>query len=256
MKYLIVICLVLFSGCGPLKFLSDFDDEIAGTPIRPLEQPVPDHSELPTPAEAAKIEKPKGLYTFSSVGFYSRGKLWSYWKVEANQFWDVRQRTSEKKMNYANILLWEDMNKAATIYYILQPRANRLEIWDISPEFGGNRGGHVSHQNGLDVDVKLPLLTESKGSSFDNIDLYRAWDLAVAFVATGNINRIFTDKKYKDFFCARKRDLETAEPLRTETLRALRPWPNHDDHFHFRFKCPVGEKLCVDQTAVPEGDGC
>lgn len=259
MKALItlVVGASLLSGCGFLKHLDPFfDDEETGTPVRSLDQPVPGEGELPTPAEAAKIEKPDGMVQFSSVGFYSHGKIWSYWKVGDNNLWTVRPQTVERKRNFANFFLWQDMVKAAQLYYYIAPMSAKLVLWDISKEFGGFTGSHISHQMGLDVDVKLPTINDAKDINMSTVHFEHAWKLATAFVMTGNVNRIFTDPKYKKYFCAMKDKLPTIEPLKTETLRALRAWPNHGDHFHVRFRCYPEDKLCVDQVETPPGDGC
>jgi penicillin-insensitive murein DD-endopeptidase len=39
-------------------------------------------------------------------------------------------------------------------------------------------------------------------------------------------------------------------------LGHLRPWWEHDDHFHVRLSCPAGSPDCVRQAPVPAGDGC
>ena len=39
-------------------------------------------------------------------------------------------------------------------------------------------------------------------------------------------------------------------------LRRLQPWPDHDDHFHVRLRCPDGSPSCVPSDDLPEGDGC
>jgi murein endopeptidase len=260
MKNLILgAALITLSSCGgfnPFDPLGWFDDEDTGTPVRSLEEPVEDGEDLPTPAEAAHMEKPAGLVQFSSVGFYSRGKLWSHWRVEDNQFWTVRRSTIQQKMNYANFFLWEAMHEAAKSYFTKHPTAERLNIWDISHEFGGKRSGHVSHQNGTDFDTAYPLLDSRKPITLNNIDYEKSWSLAVSFVETGKVHRILTDRKIKLTLCEIANKAQTPESVKTRTLRALRPWKNHAKHFHIRFYCPKEDRLCVPQTEPPMGSGC
>jgi len=40
-------------------------------------------------------------------------------------------------------------------------------------------------------------------------------------------------------------------------LQKIRPWYQHDDHFHIRLNCPAGSPACVAQPPIPAGDdGC
>lgn len=255
MKYLIASCLFLLSGCGVISSLTDFDDELTGIPVRDLNEPVPGRSDLPTPADARKIN-PEGIEIFSSIGFYSNGKIWSRWVVIPTVLWDVRASTIKNRFNYASFYLWYPFNDAVKTYYALEPSAEKIMIWDISKEFGGPSSNHISHELGLDVDVRYPLIDSSKRSDPGNVDKLKAWSMAMAFVSTGEIGRIFTFPELKAFFCKNKTILPGDQTLKFKTLKSLRPWPNHTDHFHFRFKCADPDKLCVDQIPVAGGDGC
>jgi murein endopeptidase len=255
-KMMLLLTALSLTGCGLVKQAFDpFDDEEVGTPIRPLDEPVPGHSELPTPADARRID-PDGTSIFSSIGFYSNGKIWSRWEVTANELWDVRKSTLDNRMNFASFYLWEPFHKAVKAYYSVEPSASRLVVWDISREFGGDSYGHVSHEMGLDADVRYPLIDESLKSEPSNVDKLRAWSLLMSFVSTGEIGRVFTYPELKAFYCRNKSKLPGSDQQKSEALRVLRPWPNHTNHFHFRFKCALPDKLCVDQVAVPKGDGC
>lgn len=73
------------------------------------------------------------------------------------------------------------------------PEAPRVGIGDLSRPHGGSFGpewggpGHVSHQNGLDVDVYYPRLDrrERPPRRVDQVDLDLAQDLVDRFVAAG-----------------------------------------------------------------------
>ncbi|HEY8465279.1 MAG TPA: penicillin-insensitive murein endopeptidase [Solirubrobacterales bacterium] len=107
------------------------------------------------------------------------------------------------------------------------PNAPRIGIGDISREHGGNFGpevsgglGHVSHQNGLDVDVYYPLRSgrERAARRVSEIDTRLAQDLVDRFTAAGAV-RVFVGPN--------------------TGLRGPRgvvvPLANHDDHLHARF---------------------
>lgn len=250
---LLVVALV--SGCGVLNALDPFfDDEEAGTPVRSPDEPVPGHSELPTPAQAREMN-PEGKI-FSSIGFYSHGKLWANWPVQTNEYWIVRQRTNQNRMNYMSFYAWEPMHKAAKAYFEREPDAPLWILWDMSWEFGGKRSGHISHSNGLDSDIMLPYNSEDVEKTVDNVNIARVWNMSVSFVETKSVQRILTDAAIKKKLCAYSVSSGTPEPLRSETLRRLRPWPGHADHLHVRFYCDEIDKLCVPQTEPPKGSGC
>jgi penicillin-insensitive murein endopeptidase len=144
-----------------------------------------------------------------------------------------------------------------------------LSIGDLGQARGGPMpSGHRSHQSGLDVDIwywlpapghLLPseeretvaaasMLTadgqglEGRSWSSQQADLLR---LAASFDA---VARIFVHPHIKKTLCAQF----PGAPW----LQRLRPWWGHDDHFHVRLRCPVGEMACQDQDAPPTGDGC
>jgi murein endopeptidase len=256
-KSLIVISLLAVafaSGCGVLNTLNPFlDDEEAGTPVRPLDEHAPGGEDLPTPAEATKMN-PEGNI-FSSIGFYSHGKLWSNWPVKDNEFWVVRPRTTANRMNFMSFYAWEPMHEAAIAYFTAEPDADRWTLWDMSWEFGGKKSGHISHQLGLDADLKLVYL-DGAPEKIDNLNYSKLWTLAVSFVGTGKVQRILTDAAIKKKLCAYSKTSDTPEPLRSEVLMRLRPWPGHTDHLHIRFYCDEIDKLCVPQTEPPKGSGC
>jgi murein endopeptidase len=78
-------------------------------------------------------------------------------------------------------------------YATAHPEAPRVGIGDLSRPHGGSFGaewggpGHVSHQNGLDVDVYFPRLDrrERPPRKVDQVDLVLAQDLVDRFVAAG-----------------------------------------------------------------------
>jgi len=135
---------------------------------------------------------------------------------------------------------------------------------------------HSSHQNGLDADVaylrmnrveRNPDLWGTKGfeESFvangkvtKNFDLKRNWFLLREVVSNGNVSRIFVGPEIKRAFCnaSTRIDPTLKAEYRTEILRRLRPYPNHDDHFHLRVKCPPNNERCESQVEPPEGSSC
>ncbi len=99
------------------------------------------------------------------------------------------------------------------------PGLPRLGIGDLSLEAGGPVGGHLSHENGLDVDIRL----------------VRA-DGREAGVDAGSYDRGMT-QVLVDRLIAQGASLVLIGPsldLRGAGGIVVR-WPNHDDHLHVRF---------------------
>jgi penicillin-insensitive murein endopeptidase len=63
------------------------------------------------------------------------------------------------------------------------------------------------------------------------------------------VERIFVNAAIKKKLC------EQAGPDRA-WLQRVRPWWQHDYHFHVRIKCPGDSPECKRQDPAPAGDGC
>jgi penicillin-insensitive murein endopeptidase len=144
-----------------------------------------------------------------------------------------------------------------------------LSIGDLGQARGGPApSGHASHQSGLDVDVwfwllrnghtlsaperetiEAPSLVTADGRALDtsqwlpqHAQLLR---LAAGFDA---VERIFVNPVIKKSLCQQSPG--------ASWLRKLRPWWGHNDHFHVRLRCPIGDTECQAQEPLPPGDGC
>jgi murein endopeptidase len=105
--------------------------------------------------------------------------------------------------------------------------APRVGIGDLSRPHGGSFGvrfgglGHMSHQNGLDVDVYYPRLDglERRAYKPSQIDLELSQDLLDRFVAAG------------------ARTIYVGPHVRLEGPRkVVEPLVHHDDHMHVRLE--------------------
>jgi len=144
-----------------------------------------------------------------------------------------------------------------------------LLVEDISrPRGGPLPGGHVSHQVGLDADIGLdmrprPLLDAPQRESIALASLVRLDQLGVdparwsARVVTllhlaatlPQVDRILVNPAIKRQLC---REVQGDRGW----LQRIRPWWGHAAHMHIRFRCPAGQRDCVDQPPPPRGDGC
>ncbi len=112
-----------------------------------------------------------------------------------------------------------------TAHRSAHPRAARVVVGDISFRDGGPMDQHVSHQNGLDVDVYYPRRDRVSRAPVRSVQVDRALaqDLLDRFVAAG-AHKVFVGY--------------------STGLRGPRdvvvPYPNHEDHMHVRFPAPPG----------------
>ncbi len=113
-----------------------------------------------------------------------------------------------------------------TAYHAAHPDAPRVVIGDISREGGGPMTDeHVSHQNGLDVDVYYPRLDRELRAPVesDQIDRRLAQDLLDRFVAAGA----------QMIFVGYSTGLSGPSGV-------VIPYANHEYHMHVRFPPPGG----------------
>jgi murein endopeptidase len=105
-------------------------------------------------------------------------------------------------------------------YRAAHPLAPRVLVGDISFEGGGPMEAHVSHQNGLDVDVYYPRRDGALRApqSADAIDRRLSQDLLDRFLAAG-AHMVFVGYSTR---------LHGPQ-------RVVIPWPNHENHMHVRF---------------------
>lgn len=141
---------------------------------------------------------------------------------------------------------------------------------DISDPRGGPlRGGHFSHQMGIDADVWLdvtpphPVLPPAEREAIEPASLVRAdgravdperWSAGVVTLirlAAGlpRVDRVLVNPAIKRQLCVEA----TGD---RSWLRLVRPWWGHASHMHIRFLCPGNQAACVQAPPPPVGEGC
>ena len=131
---------------------------------------------------------------------------------------------NEPKRLYGNQLTIRAIVTVTEAYRTAHPGAARVVIGDISREGGGPmRDEHVSHQNGLDVDVYYPRLDRTLRAprAPGEIDRRLAQDLLDRFVAAGA----------QMVFVGYSTGLHGPAGV-------VVPYPNHEYHMHVRFPRP------------------
>jgi len=146
-----------------------------------------------------------------------------------------------------------------------------LLIGDLGqPRGGPTPSGHRSHQTGLDVDIWY-LLSQQAASRNLEFNERETWSAPSVLAANSDVindsqwssahekileaaarrpevDRIFVNPSVKRLLCKH-------QPAH-DWLKKIRPWWGHDDHFHVRLKCPLNNKNCTGQEALPESAGC
>ncbi|HYM73990.1 MAG TPA: penicillin-insensitive murein endopeptidase [Stellaceae bacterium] len=152
------------------------------------------------------------------------------------------------------------------------PKVNGWPGWLIG-DLGQPRGGpmvtgHASHQIGLDADIWFTPMPERRLSATERDNMAAPGIVS----ADGNdVDRTVWGPQYRRMIEAVGRAPERArmfvnpaikQALCREAgadrdwLRKVRPWWGHDDHFHIRLACALGDALCQNQPPPPPGDGC
>lgn len=94
-----------------------------------------------------------------------------------------------------------------------------LGVGDLARRYGGPIDGHASHQNGLDVDIRLPRRDGVMGAANpSNYDRDLTQDIVDRLVARGAALVLIGPS------------LDLSGPAGVVVR-----WPNHDDHIHVRF---------------------
>lgn len=144
-----------------------------------------------------------------------------------------------------------------------------LYVEDVArPRGGPLPGGHVAHQLGLDADVGLDVspkhaLTGTERETVELTSMVRPdqrgvdpshWSAQVVtllHLAAGlpGVDRILVNAAIKKQLC------ETVQGDR-QWLRVIRPWYDHAAHMHIHFRCPTGQRDCIDIPPQPAGEGC
>ena len=141
-------------------------------------------------------------------------------------------------------------------------------IGDLAQPRGGRMSSsHVSHQNGLDVDIWLTLADSPRQAWRDTpesddppsalgrhgLQPNERWGAEQRFLIKyaaehPNVDRILVNPGIKRALC--RSESEAA------WLRKLRPWWRHDAHMHVRLKCPADSPSCKQQPPIPAASGC
>ena len=152
---------------------------------------------------------------------------------------------------------------------------SRLAVGDLSSEQGGQLSPHESHQSGRDADVGFYMLDEvgqpvpqaifqrvhqdgtaRRGDRNFRFDDSRNWLLLVAFVddPMAETQYVILAPHIRERLLAHARNIgaDQQQIRRVEVVTArMRGSDGHDDHFHVRIYCSVGDRpQCLDRPPL------
>ena len=202
-----------------------------------------------------------------AIGRYERGCVAGTQKIAASGIGWQTMRVSRNRI-WGHPILIAYIQRLASDVRRLDGLPGIL-VGDMAQPIGGPLlGGHASHQMGLDVDLWYTLMPnhtlsadEREHIAADNMVAQatlttdaKAWTEAQVKLlhraaSYSEVARIFVHPAVKKALC------DSAGNDRS-WLQKIRPWYQHDDHFHVRLSCPPGNPACVPQAPVEANDGC
>jgi len=111
------------------------------------------------------------------------------------------------------------------------PAKDAPPLWvrECSPKHGGHADGHASHQTGLDVDMRLPLLPP---------DNTKWTDLGTNGFKDKRFNRTAAQLQLQAIKVGMKPRLALFNDPDFIRMRLCTKFPNHDQHYHIRISPP------------------
>ncbi len=143
-----------------------------------------------------------------------------------------------------------------------------LFLGSMSFRHGGPLPGHVSHQSGRDIDIRLPLkadVPQSFAVKPARVDWAALWRLLELFADSGQVQIVFLDYAQQEALYKAATAMGISDERRREILQwprgskaflgLVRHSPGHDKHIHVRFFCGSHETECVASDGKPQDEG-
>ncbi len=200
------------------------------------------------------------------IGGYAAGCMAGAQKMPSDgQGWQMMRLSRNRYWGHPELI---DFLKRLGDRSVKEIGENGILIGDMAqPRGGPMRGGHASHQSGLDADVWLSFAPdriftprereETSAISLvtpnmtirDSYQKQKQGELILKAAEDPRVSRIFVNAAIKKQLC---NDFGS-DDLR---LRKIRPWFGHDYHMHVRLNCPTDAAGCENQPPPPPGSGC
>ncbi len=190
---------------------------------------------------------PRGI----PVGYVSHG-----WLVDGIAFPadDPRFQVRTPRRAFCAQVTIDGISDAVDQVESLFPGSAPLAVGDCSRRNGGYFSPHMSHQNGLDLDIG-PYWLDGETHKFmppmypHQVDIPRTWALLEALVADERVQYIILDYNLQAAYYEYASELPWIDQEYLEEIfqyprgtgywkGIIRHWPGHYGHFHVRFYCP------------------
>jgi penicillin-insensitive murein endopeptidase len=200
------------------------------------------------------------------IGFYAKGCLAGAQALPINgPTWQVMRLSRNRNWGHPSLVQYiEHLSARGT-----KAGWHGLLVGDMSQPRGGPMfTGHASHQVGLDADIWLRPMPDRELTRQEREEMSatmvvadsrkevdpKVWTPAHTAIIKAAaedplVERVFVNAAIKKALC------QGAGTDRA-WLQKVRPYWEHDYHFHVRIKCPDDSPTCKHQDPVPAGDGC
>ncbi|MGD9696048.1 MAG: penicillin-insensitive murein endopeptidase [Thermoleophilia bacterium] len=242
-----VTLLALVAGLVPIAAQGVSDEPIVAQAADAAVEPSPDPAPPPTPPPApdpaprpappAQRENKLRVEWHDSTahGGPNGGSLSGGVRLpaEGEGYYTYNPATQEPPggadRQWGTAALVREVRQWAQWWALTHPKQPRLGIGDLSQEHGGAFGGpvvgHASHQNGLDVDIRLPRADGVEGAANpSNYDRGLTQSLLDHIANRAAVTLVLIGPSLD-------LDMSSGKVVR---------WPAHDDHLHIRIADPDG----------------
>ena len=143
---------------------------------------------------------------------------------------------------HASIVQWSIDAIARVQYYY--PNGQPVVVGDLGRKYGGRIARHMSHRNGLDIDIGyyflMPVATDRFTTARTNtIDGKRTALLIMGLFDSKMIDVIFIDRSLQPIILMFFKQIVKKTSYLADWNRCIKHWNNHKDHMHVRFKNPA-----------------
>ncbi|HGG57762.1 MAG TPA: FHA domain-containing protein [Nannocystis exedens] len=198
-----------------------------------------------------------------AIGPPNEGSLRDGQQIESDGSYSIRCRMNA----YASAYTYKHLYAALKRMRVNYDYKGELIVGDISREKGGAYGAHLSHQNGRDVDLWLPIeggrYRQGPGCGAcgtpwcrpdpSEVDWAVTWQLIESLREGGAVQGIFIDKSLMealvDGAMRAGADRSAVEQIVSQGRGQVSHAANHNHHIHVRFHCGPEESECVERVA-------
>jgi murein endopeptidase/LysM repeat protein len=190
-----------------------------------------------------------------SIGTPGHGKLKNGIQLPVN---DALYTIRNPDHSWCSSHMIEYLQRAIAAFRQTTGFSRQILIQDVSMRGGGHFRPHLSHRQGRDVDIQLPLRAGAPPRAVPTrmglVDWDATWELVKSFAATGSVKYIFLSRSRQlELYRAAKRSGASEEEIRQylqyphgSRFAMVRHSAGHVKHFHVRFTCAPYEQDCHD----------